>query len=84
MLHCSTSPYFSKRRVTSSSLREGWMPVTKRFEPELRLSSSSSSLRGAGGGPLHVLSASVHYGASKGSVPATATVASIGRGTAGT
>lgn len=61
MLVCSTSPYFSKRRVTSSSVREGWMPVTKRLEPSLRLPSSSSSLRGAGGGPLRVPSARAYF-----------------------
>jgi len=61
MLHCSTSPYFSNRRVTSSSLRLGWIPVTKRLEPELRLPSSPRDSsrsprapppRDSGGGPL--------------------------------
>jgi hypothetical protein len=43
MAHFSTSPYFSKRRVTSSSERRGWMPVTKRLEPGLRAEASLSS-----------------------------------------
>jgi len=55
MLHFSTSPYFSKRREISLSERRGWMPVTKRFEPGLTdSSSSSSSPRRFGGGPLRV------------------------------
>lgn len=56
MLHFSTSPYFSNRRVTSSSVRRGWIPVTKRFVPEFCASSSSSAGRG-GGGPLSQVSA---------------------------
>jgi hypothetical protein len=41
MLDFSTSPYFSNSWVTSASERRGWMPVTKRFVPGLRETSSS-------------------------------------------
>jgi hypothetical protein len=83
MLHCSTSPYFSKRRVTSSSLSEGWMPVTNRLEPELRLS-SSSSLR-AGGGPLGACQCVVpSTGAGRYIPTIAAAVTAVGGGAAGT
>lgn len=39
--HFSTFPYLEKRRVTSSSLSLGWMPVTKRLEPVLLAPSPS-------------------------------------------
>lgn len=42
--HFSTSPYFSNKRVTSDSVRRGWMPVTKRLEPGLIAPSSSPPL----------------------------------------
>lgn len=47
--HFSTVPYLEKRRVTSSSVRRGWMPVTNKLEPGLTAPSSSrrSSLGGA-------------------------------------
>lgn len=51
MLHFSTSPYFSNILVTSSSLRRGWIPVTKRLLPGF---TDSSSLLRPGGGPLGV------------------------------
>lgn len=41
--HFSTSPYFSNMRVTSCSVKRGWMPVTKRLEPGLMAPSSSRS-----------------------------------------
>lgn len=82
MLHCSTSPYFSNKRVTSSSVREGWMPVTKRLEPSLRLSSASRS-RGCGGGPLGICQPAVHQYEEERYIPAVAVVTAVGRGTAG-
>lgn len=42
--HFSTSPYFSKRRVTSDSVRRGWTPVTNRLDPGLTAPSSSPPL----------------------------------------
>lgn len=50
MLHFSTCPYFSNRRVISSSVRRGWMPVTNKLEPEL---TETSLLPSRGGPPLH-------------------------------
>lgn len=41
--HFSTVPYLPNRRVTSSSVRRGWIPVTKRLEPGLMAPSSSLS-----------------------------------------
>ena len=58
MEHPSTSPYFSNRRVTSASLRRGWMPVTKRFEPGLRAAVSRSSPPRSGG-PLQSASVKI-------------------------
>lgn len=51
MEQLSTSPYFSKRRQMSDSVKRGLIPVTKRLDPVLMApSSSSNGLRVSTGG----------------------------------
>lgn len=35
--HLRTSPYFEKRRVMSSSVKRGWIPITNKFVPGFSL-----------------------------------------------